>query len=158
MLGLDHEPATLHGPSGPIPVPDEVARRLAHGGDARWRRLLYDPATGVATDLSRHYHPPDPMADFVQARDGHTTRHPTSCATHLELDHVHAFDHARPARGGATTPPNLASSGQRDHQLKTDGALRVTGDANHELTISTPSGRSYLSLPAVHADVGPPPF
>ena len=158
MLGLDHEPGILHGPTGPIPIPDQIARQISHHQDARWRRLLYDPATGIATDLSPRYHPPEPIADFVRARDGHTTRHPTSNATHLELDHIHPYDHARPHRGGPTTPPNLASTGQRDHHLKTDAALHLTGNANHDHTITTPSGRTYPSPPALYADPDPPPF
>jgi hypothetical protein len=158
ILGLDHEPGTLHGPTGPIPIPHTIAQELAHTPGARWRRLLYDPDTGIATDLSPSYHPPDPIADYVRARDGHTTRHPTSCATHLELDHIHPYNHAHPDHGGPTTPANLSSNGQRDHQLKTDGILRVSGDANADLTITTPSGRSYPSPPALHADPGPPPY
>jgi hypothetical protein len=155
LLGLDREPGVLHGPRGPIPVPDTVAHDLAHARGARWRRLLYDPSTGVATDLSPSYQPPEPMGEFVRARDGHTTRHPTSCATHLELDHVSAYDHADPDAGGRTTAANLAAAGHRDHQLKTDHIVAVTGNANDALTITTPSGRSYRALPHVHADPQP---
>jgi hypothetical protein len=158
VLGLDREPATLHGPTGPIPVPDTIARQLAHQTGARWRRLLYDPATGTASDLSRSYRPPDPIADYVRARDGHTTRHPTSCATHLELDHIQPYDHTRPSRGGTTTAANLATGGHRDHQLKTDRILTLTGHANHTLTITTPSGRTYPSHPHPYADPDPPPY
>ncbi len=87
------------------------------------------------------------MAEYVRARDGHTTRHPTSCATHLELDHVPAYNHAHPDHGGPTTAANLAAGGHRDHQLKTDRILTVTGNANHNLTITTPSGRTYPTYP-----------
>jgi hypothetical protein len=119
---------------------------------------LYDPATGTATDLSPSYRPPAPIADYVRARDGHTSRHPASCATHLELDHLVPYDQARPVHGGRTTAANLASSGHRDHQLKTDAILTVTGDANQMLTITTPSGRSYPSHPHPYADPDPPPY
>jgi hypothetical protein len=158
MLGLDREPAVLHGPAGPLPVPDTIARELAHTSGARWRRLLYDPATGIATELSRAYQPPERMAEFVRARDGQITRHPTSCATHLELDHVREYDRARPERGGLTTAPNLATRGHRVHQLKTDRILTVTGTANQTLTITTPAGRTYRSHPHLYADPDPPPF
>ena len=47
---------------------------------------------------------------------------------------------------------------QRDHHLKTDGILTITGNANNTLTITTPSGRTYPSSPALYADPGPPPF
>ena len=72
--------------------------------------------------------------------------------THLELDHVREFDHARPAAGGQTRAANLASLGQRDHHLKTDRVLRISGDANAELSITTPSGRCYVSEPHRYAD------
>jgi hypothetical protein len=158
MLGLDEEPGTLHGPRGPIPVPADLARELAHRRGARWRRLLYDPATGVATDLSPSYRPPPLLDAFVRARDGHQTRFPTSSASRLELDHVRPFDRACPFAGGQTRAGNLSSVGKRDHQLKTDRLLRVDGDANGSLTLTTPSGRTYVSHPHAYADAGAPPF
>ena len=117
LLGLDGEPGTLHGPAGPITIPDTITALLAHQDGARWRRLLYDPATGTATDLSPHYRPPAPVADYVRARDGHTTRHPAT-RHHLGLDHIQPYNHTRPDQGGATTAANLAAAGHRDHQLK----------------------------------------
>ena len=159
LLGLDDAPATLHGPSGPIPMPAEVARELAGRSGARWQRLLYDPATGIATDLSRTYRPTEGMSAFVRARDGHRTRLPVSNATHIELDHVDEYDHGDPRAGGPTTPTNLASVGAREHHLKTDRVIDVTGDANDSLTITTPAGRTYDSDPAQIADPwGEPPY
>ena len=90
MLGLDEEPGTLHGPRGPIPVPADLARDLAHRRGARWRRLLYDPATGVATDLSPSLpattpargvrpgarRPPDPVPDQLRNSVGAGPRPP----------------------------------------------------------------------------------
>ena len=102
MLGLDEEPGILHGPRGPVPLPAGLARELAGRRGALWRRLLYDPATGVATDLSPGYRPRSRLAAFVRARDGEQTRFPTSGATRLELDHVRAYRHARPETGGQT--------------------------------------------------------
>ena len=159
LLGLDNSPATLHGPAGPIPMPAEVARQLAGREGGRWKRLLYDPSTGIATDLSHSYRPSPQMAAFVRARDGQLSRLPISCASHLELDHVEEFDHGDPAAGGPTRPSNLASAGAREHHLKTDRVIDVTGDANGPLTITTPSGRDYVSDPAPCADPwGEPPF
>lgn len=159
LLGLDDKPATLHGPTGPIPIPAEVARQLAGKPGTRWRRLLYDPTTGIATDLSHTYRPTKRMAAFVRSRDGHRTRLPISNATHLELDHIDEYHHGNPLAGGPTTPDNLASVGTREHHLKTDRLLDITGDANNTLTITTPSGRTYDSDPAQCADPwGEPPF
>jgi hypothetical protein len=166
VLGLDDYPATLHGPTGQIPVPAEIGREIAHRDNTRWRRLLCDPATGIATDLSGSYRPPRRLANFVRARDGHITRFPTSCATHLELDHIEPYNHAHPADGGQTTAANLSSDGQRDHHLVTDRVITVTGNANDTLTITTRSGRSYAShpqiylepLPVPHRHTGDPPY
>jgi hypothetical protein len=157
LLGLDQEPATLHGPHGPIPLPASIAREIAFNPQhTRWRRLLYDPHTGVATDIGRRYQPPRRLDALVRARDGHVTRFPTSCATHLELDHIIEFDHDQPSQGGQTSSGNLASAGRRDHHLKTDGVIQVSGDANQTLTITTPSGRTYVSEPHLYADPEPP--
>ncbi|MFL6100120.1 MAG: hypothetical protein ACJ71T_09230 [Actinomycetales bacterium] len=147
LLGLDDEPATLHGPRGPVPLPADLAREIAHRRGARWRRLLYDPGTGIATDLSPAYRPPPRMADFVRTRDGHQSRFPTSGATRLELDHVREYRRNQPSVGGPTCPANLAAAGKRDHQLKTDRLIQVSGDANQQLTYTTPSGRHYVSYP-----------
>ena len=104
LLGLDDEPATLHGPAGPQPLPAELVRRLAHDPEqATWRRILLDPATGIAVDVSPAYPPPPRMAEFVRVRDGHRSRFPTSNAARNELDHVQPFDHREPAAGGPTT-------------------------------------------------------
>jgi hypothetical protein len=152
VLGLDNEPATLHGPADPIPMPAELARELAFGPRARrWRRILYDPSTGIATDVRDGYRPPGRMDAFVRARDGHLSRMPTSTVTRLELDHVRPYDHPHPAGGGATAANNLASLGKRDHQLKTDGVLRVVGDANGRLEFFGRSGRRYPSDPHLYA-------
>ncbi len=158
LLEVDEEPATLHGPAGPVMVPAPLARELAHSPRTeRWRRLLYDKTSGVLTDVKSGYHPPPRMTAFVRARDGHRSRLPISCATHLELDHLRPYDHGRPADGGQTTPSNLVSDGLRDHHLKSDRALTMTGDANDVLTITTPSGRSYPSHPYLYADPHPEP-
>jgi len=97
------------------------------------------------------------MADYVKVRDGHTSRHPTSGARHLELDHVQPYNHAHPDQGGPTSPANLASTGKRDHQTKTDRLITVTGNANHELTYRTGDGKTYPSRPHQYTDPRPEP-
>jgi hypothetical protein len=156
MLDLDDHPAVLHGPAGPQPLPAELVRQIAHDPAlATWRRILLDPSTGVATDISPAYPPPPRMAEFVRARDGHRSRFPTSIAGRPELDHVVPFDRRDPSAGGRTTGANLASAGRRDHHLKTDGALSVSGDANEALTYRTSAGREFRSFPHQYADPRP---
>ena len=98
------------------------------------------------------------MGAFVAARDGYRSRLPVSGANRIEIDHVIAYDHTEPARGGPTTPSNLQSLGHRDHRWKTIGKLRITGNANGVLEIRTPAGKRYPSYPeAYHEPVRPLP-
>ena len=158
LLGLDNRPAVLHTPTGDVPIPAELARALAHDPEqATWRRILCDPATGTATEVSTGYRPAPRIAQFCAVRDGHTTRFPTSAARTLELDHIHEYNHTAPATGGATTPANLAAAGKRDHQAKTDRILDVTGDANSELTYTTGTGHTYTSRPHQYLEPQAPP-
>jgi hypothetical protein len=153
LLDLDDHPAVLHGPAGPQPLSAQLARQIAHDPAlSTWRRILLDPSTGVATDVSPAYPPPPRMAEFVRVRDGHRSRFPTSGATRTESDHVKPFDRRNPSAGGQTTSANLASAGRRDHHLKTDGGLSVSGDANESLTYRTSAGREFTSLPHQYAD------
>jgi hypothetical protein len=166
LLGLDDVPATLHTPSGPMAIPAELARALAYQPDqATWRRILCDPSSGVATDVSRTYRPPPRIAEFVKVRDGLTSRFPGSQATQVELDHIVSYGSADPAGrspvGGLTTGANLGSAGLREHHLKTDGAITVRGDANEALVYRGRAGHDHLSWPHQHReparDPGPVP-
>jgi hypothetical protein len=156
MLGLDNTPAVLHTPSGDVPIPAELARALAHDPEhATWRRILCDPATGTATEVSPSYRPNTRIAELCRVRDGHTSRFPTSAARTIELDHIDEYDHRQPTAGGATTPANLAAAGKRDHQAKTDRILDVTGNANGTLTYTTGTGHTYTSRPHQYLDPQP---
>lgn len=152
-LGLDEEPATLFGPGGPIDLPAEVGRVIAHDPQmSTWLGLYTDPESGIAVDLSRSYRPPPRQRMFVRLRDGLRSRLPSSSTTRTELDHVTPYDHDDPSAGGQTTPADLASAGQREHHLKTDGALHVTGNANDRLVYRTHTGHEYESWPEVWHD------
>jgi hypothetical protein len=156
-LGLADEPATLHGPGGPGPMPAPVARRIAHDpGQSTWLGLYTDPRTGVATDISPGYRPPPRQRTFVRLRDGMRPRLPSSNVRRVELDHVVPYNHGQPTAGGRTTASGLASAGLREHHLKTDRLLTVSGDANGMLTYTTHTGHSYVSWPEVWDD--PPTF
>lgn len=149
-LGLGDEPATYFGPDGQVPLPAALARSIIHDpAMATWLGLYTDPRTGVAVDVSPRYRPPPRQRRFVALRDGLRSRLPSSGATRTEIDHVLAYDHANPRSGGQTTPSNLALLGQREHHLKTDGALEVSGDANGALVYRTYLGRTYVSWPEI---------
>jgi hypothetical protein len=156
LLGLDELPGTLH-------TPPDLARELAYGPEhVTWRRILCDPSTGVATDVSRNYRPPPRIAEFVRVRDGLTSRFPGSTATQVELDHILRYRWDDPDLGGPTKAANLGSVGQREHHLKTDGAITAVGDANGPLIFRGRAGRDHLSWPHQYrepaADNGDPPY
>ncbi len=156
-LGIDDQPATLHGPGGPSPIPAPVARRIGYDErDSTWIGLYTDPRTGIATDISRGYRPPPRQRTFVMLRDGMRSRLPSSNVRRIELDHVQPYDHERPDRGGQTTAADLACAGLREHHLKTDRMLSVAGDANGPLTYTTHTGHQYVSWPELWED--PPVF
>ena len=147
-LGLSDEPATLFGPDGPVPIPAAVARQIAHDPSlSTWLGLYTDPRTGVATDISPRYRPPPRLRTFVKLRDGLRSRLP-----------VEQREPARARPPGALRPRStrprwtddggrVESVGLREHHLKTDGALAVTGDANGELAYTTHTGHTYFSWP-----------
>ncbi|PVZ14713.1 DUF222 domain-containing protein [Actinomycetospora cinnamomea] len=119
LAGFSERPGELEG-HGPIPAP--LARRLAGGPDAWWRRLITDPLTGTAAHLdAKRYRPPGSMQEFVRARD--VTCAAPGCrvpAARCDLDHVVPYEHHRPGGGaGATTAAGLKPGCRRHHRLKT---------------------------------------
>lgn len=124
LLGLDDSPAEL-GSYGPIPA--GMARDLAQ--DATWRRILTDPATGVALDAgATTYRPGADLTRTVIARDVTCTffgcRQP---AARCDLDHVAPFDPDRPT-DPQSTPANVHALCRRHHQAKTHGGWSVGRD------------------------------
>ena len=154
LLGIDQEPGELAGYG---PVTAQTARMLAAGEDAVWRRLLTEPETGLVVKTDpRTYRPTAEVRRHVSARDGHCNF--PGCAmpaAKADLDHVVAFDHRRPERGGLTTVENLQALCRRHHLLKTHGdwsvRLSETGVTTAPATVTTapvtvwtaPSGRQY---------------
>ncbi|GMA22317.1 hypothetical protein GCM10025864_00760 [Luteimicrobium album] len=163
LLGLDESPAVLAGYG---PVPAAVARVLAAGGDATWRRILTDPATGVATDVSRTaYRPGVVLGDLVRTRDATCTF--PGCpvpATRCDLDHLDPFDPARPT-AGQTRADNLHPVCRAHHNAKTHGGWTTSRDPDNTITWTAPSGHRYTTparptdptLPTGPTRHGPPP-
>ena len=147
LLGIDQEPAELERYGA---ITAQTARMLAAGQDAVWRRLLTAPDSGLVVKTDPHtYRPTAEVRRHVSARDGHCNF--PGCAmpaAKTDLDHVVAFDHRRPERGGLTTVENLQALCRRHHQLKTHGdwsvRLSETDVTTTPATIWTaPSGRQY---------------
>ncbi|MGC5168780.1 DUF222 domain-containing protein [Luteimicrobium sp. DT211] len=154
LLGLDDAPALLGGYG---PVPAAIARVLAAGGDATWRRILTDPVTGAATDVSRTgYRPGVVLGDLVRTRDPVCTF--PGChvpAARCDLDHVDPFDPARDTRG-QTRASNLHPVCRAHHNAKTHGGWSTRARGDGTITWTSPTGRTY-DVPPTPTDPSRPP-
>ncbi|MFC8179662.1 DUF222 domain-containing protein [Rhodococcus sp. NPDC057297] len=107
-----------------------------HGG-------LTTPPPGALT-----YRPGTALADLVRHRD-RTCRHP-GCdvpAAGCEIDHIIAFDHHNPTRGGWTILTNLHCLCRYHHSLKTMGAWTPTMLAGAAEYWKSTSGTTAVTLP-----------
>jgi hypothetical protein len=154
LLGLDEHPGELSC-FGPIPA--DVARGLAVGGDVTWQRIVTDPVTGIATDVSRRtYRPGQVLGDLVRVRDATCTF--PGCAVpawRCDLDHVEAIDFTATApdgasRTGQTRADNLHPVCRRHHNLKTHHGWSATRDAvTGVVTWTSPPGHEHRVSPHV---------
>ncbi|MFC5139487.1 DUF222 domain-containing protein [Actinomycetospora rhizophila] len=155
LLGLDERPAELVG-YGPITA--AAARALAADGDATWRRILTDPASGAVLDVGhRRYRPPAAMAEHVLNRDLTCTfpgcRVPAQAC---DLDHVVPFDPLDP--DGRTAADNLGPDCRHHHRIKHRPGWAVARGPDGSLLWTTPSGRRYRTVRPVLTPIatGPP--
>ena len=96
---------------------------------------------------------------FTEARDV-KDRFPGSnrSARHADGDHVEPFVEGS---GGSTASSNISNLGRIGHIAKTHGGWRCEGDANEQLTWTSPHGAVYVTAPHDYSDepeIGPPPF
>jgi uncharacterized protein DUF222 len=148
LLGLSSQPGELAG-YGPITA--ELARDLA--GDATWRRLLTDPATGEALEFGTStYRPPAALRRFVWTRD-RTCRFP-GC---MRPSHESDLDHTVPFPLGTTSAANLGAFCRRHHRVKHRTAWQVSQPKPGRFCFRSPAGKTYERQPEpVLGD--PPPF
>ena len=158
LLGLDNHPAVLHTPTGDVPIPAELARALAHDPEqATWRRILCDPATGTATEVSTGYRPATriaralprpgrPHLPLPDQRRPHPRTRPHPRVQPHRPRHRRADHPRQPGRRRQTRPPS------QNRPL-----LHVTGDANSELTYTTGTGHTYTSRPHQYLEPQTPP-
>ena len=122
-------------------VSGEHARQLATARGSVWRRLVSDPVTGAALDLTTHRYRPTPaMASVVAALDGVCTAPGCTTAAH-RCD----VDHNRPWPAGPTVIANLSARDRRHHNHKTRGTWTATTDIDGVTLWRTCSARSYLT-------------
>lgn len=135
LLGLAENPGQLAGYGA---IPASLARTLA--SDSQWRRFITDPTTGALLDFGREsYEPPQPLVDFLLARD-RTCRFPGCRApAHLsDLDHAQSWE-----SGGATSAGNLGALCRRHHRLKTHGGWKLESASDGSCVWTSPHGKRY---------------
>ncbi|TWP47290.1 DUF222 domain-containing protein [Lentzea tibetensis] len=138
LMGLDEHPGEMDG-YGPISA--DLARELA--GDATWRRLLTDPASGALLDVGTStYRPPAHLRRFMWARDKTCTQYGcTAKATRCDLDHTVPFP------DGPTADYNLGPRCGHDHRLKHESAWQITQPSPGTFRCVSPTGRVYIREP-----------
>jgi hypothetical protein len=129
-------------------------------GDAQWRRLLTDPASGAVLDYgTTRYRPPAALADHVRARDGRCYEPGcTTVAADCDLDHIRnspVGPSPRPDPDGATAAWNLGAGCRTAHRVKAMPGWEVTSPAPGTFTWRTPTGHTYTRHP--EPPLPPPP-
>ena len=132
LAGISDDPGIL---SGYGPLTRQACQELA-SGDATWRRVFTDPASGVVRGLDRHtYRPSAQLAEFIAVRDGTCVAPGCSrSAHHCQVDHT-----VRWADGGCTVDGNLDALCWPDPPAQ--GDLRLDPDPTHarSLPLDEPS-------------------
>ena len=112
----------------------------------------------VATVVEQSYEPSAALVRFVRARDRHCQF--PGCgmpASRCELDHVKAYDHDDPVRGGQTTAINLCCLCKHHHRVKhsdgwslertPDGQLHWTSPAGEDIVVDPPDLDVWMPEP-----------
>ncbi|WP_084628755.1 HNH endonuclease signature motif containing protein [Amycolatopsis nigrescens] len=146
------------------PIPGEIGRQIMNQPGSVWRKVLTDPVSGTVRDIGRkRYRPPADLAELVRIRD-RTCRAP-GCnrpAQRCDADHCTAW-----SDNGDTCEHNLCCLCRHHHRLKDKPGWKFEFDPETaDLTVTTPTGRSYSTRPEPLLDPpsppeiadGPPPF
>ena len=145
LLGLDQEVAEIAGHGFVAPA---QARQMAMAHGSVWRRLVVDPVTGAALDLStRRYRPTPAMADLLAARDG-MCRGPGCTVPADRCD----LDHDTPWPIGPTAIVNLSRKHRRHHNHKTRGTWTATTTDDGAITWRTRAKRRYTTYQRDYQD------
>ena len=151
LLGLDHGAGHL---SGWGDVPGQQARELALALGSIWKRVVTDPLTGRAIEVTAGtYRVPAAMAEQVKARD-RTCRAP-GCqipAQGADLDHTQEWQPSTTLddAGGPTTETNLVALHRGHHNLKTAGYWDSNQEPDGTVAWTTATGRTVLTYPYIY--------
>ena len=145
LMGLDERTADLVG-TGTISAGQ--ARELAVAGGSTWQRLVTDPLTGTALELTTTQYRPTPgMRRDIIVRDGLCRG--VGCtlpAYRCELDHTIAWP------TGPTTGTNLTALHHGHHNAKTRRWWRARALPDQVLGWTSPIGRNYTTEPHNYHD------
>ncbi|HEY3463988.1 MAG TPA: DUF222 domain-containing protein [Amycolatopsis sp.] len=139
-LGLNDFPTLLVGRG---PVTASVARRIISGSDTTLRRVLTDPRTGQAIELSPSRYPLDPAHDeFIRVRD-QECRQP-GCTRPALRCKVEATRAQGEAKSSADQPVTFCS---RHRKLKGQPGWDYTAKSDGTVNVTTPAGRVHSTTP-----------
>jgi len=147
LLGVDDGVGHLTGWGS---IPAWQARQLALQLGSTWQRVVTDPLTGRAIEVSAgSYQVPAAMAAQIDVRD-RTCRAP-GCeidAEHCDKDHTQEWlpDQA----GGPTAETNLADLHRGHHNLKTAGFWDSDQRPDGTLSWTSATGRTYVTYPFIY--------
>ncbi|HEY3605641.1 MAG TPA: DUF222 domain-containing protein [Sporichthyaceae bacterium] len=134
------------------PLPGEAADLVVR--DPEWQRLLTDLDTSARLDAHPdRYRPGDALDRFIRLRDQHC-RWPGCRRGAKYCDVDHSTPHGR--KGGLTIRRNLACFCRRHHQIKQLPGWKIVQGDYGELTVTTPTGRSYRTRPPNPDGTEPP--
>jgi hypothetical protein len=136
------------------PIPAELGRELASYANV-WRRMVTDPVDGHLLDYGTRTYLPQPLRDYVAARDGGCCAPGCTVSAPSRLQ----MDHAVPFPAGGSDPTNTRMLCTTCHQLKTAGLVGVDdlGD-DGSATWVTGWGQSVWIPPRSYLpEVEPPP-
>ncbi|RZS29625.1 uncharacterized protein DUF222 [Herbihabitans rhizosphaerae] len=151
LLGVDDKPGELVGVDS---LPAQVVRELAADPKSTWRRILYDPASGMITDVGRKRYPPAAMSENVRLRHPRCT-HP-GCnrpSTRCQIDHT-----IRHADYGHTCLCNLNPRCERHNLCKEQPGWHVEQPEPDVVITRSPLGREVTVRAEPIADPDPPPY
>ncbi|WIY02739.1 DUF222 domain-containing protein [Amycolatopsis mongoliensis] len=139
-LGVNDFPAALAGRG---PVAASVARRIISGSDTTLRRVLTDPRSGRAIELSPARYPLDPAHDeFIRVRD-RECRQP-GCTRPAQNCGIEATRAQGEAKESADQPVTYCS---RHRRLKSQPGWDYEVTPDGTVNVATPAGRVHSTTP-----------